>query len=350
MIDKSNNFKVIKEGAKYSIPNYTVTPSGIELTDESQDILFIRSAKPKIRQKEVFRAIAEVNRLAPYLGLGTFDTKTLEWLPSNFMFTVLLGPDFQLEYTHLYNTNKDIINKYMSQDALPSSQDGITHEQLLGMMIYDLNLKNKEVPSRETSIAITKLEEALHRLQDRQRNIERAKGNCNSNIKKEVKNMKRTKLKPLYRTACRPTYGHFKENKHYRHIRNKKKTVIEGEESVDTDTKMVRQRKDVRQLDFTPLYKYLQSKVGEDYDTVYSNVVERIPRNQRGVIDYIVMADNTGDGVARLGESTYFRTLYVDENNKLQFVNKDYKQTVSKWCYMDTTTLDGKTITETTKL
>ena len=46
--------------------------------------------------------------------------------------------------------------------------DGITHEQLLGMMIEDLKYKNNLVSSRESSVAITKLEEALMWLEKRQ--------------------------------------------------------------------------------------------------------------------------------------------------------------------------------------
>ncbi len=45
--------------------------------------------------------------------------------------------------------------------------DGILHEQLLGMMIEDLKYKSNLVPSRETSIVITKLEEALMWLEKR---------------------------------------------------------------------------------------------------------------------------------------------------------------------------------------
>ena len=50
--------------------------------------------------------------------------------------------------------------------------DGILHEQLLAMMISDLQYKNGLVPSRETSIAITKLQEALMWLEERQRDRE----------------------------------------------------------------------------------------------------------------------------------------------------------------------------------
>ncbi len=50
---------------------------------------------------------------------------------------------------------------------------GTLHEHLLAMMIHDLKYKNSLVPSREGSLVITKLEEALGWL--RQRQIDRIK-------------------------------------------------------------------------------------------------------------------------------------------------------------------------------
>lgn len=59
-------------------------------------------------------------------------------------------------------------------------EDGTTVEDLLAVAIGKLNMYNKEVPSRETSLAITKLEEALlwlhYRTVDRtQRHVEGTK-------------------------------------------------------------------------------------------------------------------------------------------------------------------------------
>ena len=50
--------------------------------------------------------------------------------------------------------------------------DGILHETLLSMMIEDLKFKNSLVPSRESATAITKLQEALHWMEERQRERE----------------------------------------------------------------------------------------------------------------------------------------------------------------------------------
>jgi hypothetical protein len=57
-------------------------------------------------------------------------------------------------------------SKLGSDDVKPKK--GTLHEHLLKMMIHDLNFKNKLVPSRETSLAITKLEEAYNFLLQRQ--------------------------------------------------------------------------------------------------------------------------------------------------------------------------------------
>lgn len=51
-------------------------------------------------------------------------------------------------------------------------RSGTLHEHLLSVMIHDLQFKNKLVPSRETSILITKLQEAENWLLRRQ--IDRA--------------------------------------------------------------------------------------------------------------------------------------------------------------------------------
>lgn len=48
-------------------------------------------------------------------------------------------------------------------------RDGTLHEHLLSMMIHDLKFKGTLVPSRENSLVVTKLEEALFWLEERQR-------------------------------------------------------------------------------------------------------------------------------------------------------------------------------------
>ena len=51
-------------------------------------------------------------------------------------------------------------------------KQGILHETLLSMMIADLKFKQTLVPGREAAVAITKLQEALHWMEERQRERE----------------------------------------------------------------------------------------------------------------------------------------------------------------------------------
>ncbi|MGH1421101.1 MAG: hypothetical protein ACRBEQ_04725 [Hyphomonas sp.] len=73
-------------------------------------------------------------------------------------------------------------------------------------------------------------------------------------------------------------------------------------------------------LDYTPLFKFLLSHVGDDWDDVYSEAVSRLPTPE----PIFWMVSNTepfGDGIARIGDATFFSELFVDANNTLQKVD-----------------------------
>jgi len=57
-------------------------------------------------------------------------------------------------------------------DLLTFNSEGTVHEAILSMIIHDLQYKNGLVPSKETACAITKLQEALMWLEERQRDRE----------------------------------------------------------------------------------------------------------------------------------------------------------------------------------
>lgn len=60
------------------------------------------------------------------------------------------------------------------KDEDVEKREGTLHEHLLSCMIEDLKFKSSLVPSRETSIVITKLEEARHWLEEREKAREAA--------------------------------------------------------------------------------------------------------------------------------------------------------------------------------
>lgn len=87
--------------------------------------------------------------------------------------TCYLLPCYRVGKNGLSGTGESIAIEFVRGSTDPGENVprsiGVLHEALIAMQIHDLRLKSKEVPSRETALAITKLEEALHWLQARQK-------------------------------------------------------------------------------------------------------------------------------------------------------------------------------------
>jgi len=99
-------------------------------------------------------------------------SKTSDYLSNALMFKEYGVDD---EYTEHINDKQTLDIKFATLD-----EDGTTVEDLIAVAIGKLSMYNKEVSSRETSLAITKLEEALlwlhYRTVDRtQRHVEGTK-------------------------------------------------------------------------------------------------------------------------------------------------------------------------------
>ena len=77
---------------------------------------------------------------------------------SNYLGNALMFKEYGMgdEYTESINDKQTLDIKFARLD-----EDGTTVEDLIAVAIGKLSMYNKEVPSRETSLAITKLEEAL---------------------------------------------------------------------------------------------------------------------------------------------------------------------------------------------
>ena len=96
-----------------------------------------------------------------------------------------------------------------------------------------------------------------------------------------------------------------------------------------------------RGLDYTPLFKFLLSKVGCDWSEVHSEAVSRLDKEEP--IFWLVAKDyESSSEVVRTGESTYFSGLYVDENGILRVVNPDIDEnTLEPLCKCCTHTFNG---------
>jgi hypothetical protein len=75
-------------------------------------------------------------------------------------------------------------------------------------------------------------------------------------------------------------------------------------------------------LDYTPLFKFLLSRVGQDWTDIYREAVARLDRPDP-IFWMVARCDSEKRAIIRAGESSYYSGLYVDENNRLAPVDPD---------------------------
>jgi hypothetical protein len=151
-------FKTITEKATYSLPIYTLDNSGLVKTDKDFEIKFLKGDRRGIPTKEEYdEATKQLDHIAPYLG------------KRGRKFAIHLGQSSIDSYEKEWSINEDIVKRF---ETPIFTQDGIVIEAIIPMLIEHLTNVNKDVPSRETSVAITKLQEALFWLEERQRDRE----------------------------------------------------------------------------------------------------------------------------------------------------------------------------------
>ncbi len=143
--------------------------------------------------------------------------------------------------------------------------------------------------------------------------------------------------KPLYRTMNTRSHGvnyHRGIGPDSRHDRNTK----------DGLRKSMASRK--LGLDFRPLFLFLQSKVGEKWDDVYSEAKSRIPASEAHVIDYIFCENRPDDTeYFMINENCCYSRLKVDDDGILQKYSDLRIEQMYPSCGCCTHTLDGKVIT-----
>jgi len=100
--------------------------------------------------------------------------------------------------------------------------------------------------------------------------------------------------------------------------------------------------KQERGLDYTPLFKFLLSKVGQDWNVVFSEAKSRLNKTEP-IYWLVAMNQDEREDYIRTGESTYFSGMFVDENGKLQLVNPNLQaKNMKPFCDCCTHTLNGK--------
>jgi hypothetical protein len=121
----------------------------------------------------------------------------------------------------------------------------------------------------------------------------------------------------------------------FKHSRNRKGETLE-------QTKGSMFGKKERGLDYTPLFRFLLSKVGFAWDEVFSEAKSRLHKYEP--IFWIVALNNQDKKeYVRVGESSYFSGLFVDDNGILQITNPNLKAGDMKpFCNCCTHTFNGK--------
>ena len=102
-----------------------------------------------------------------------------------------------------------------------------------------------------------------------------------------------------------------------------------------------------RGLDYTPLFKFLLSKVGSNWSEVYSEAKARLDKEEP-IFWMVALHEEDKADYVRVGTNTYYSGLYVDEDGILRVVNSHiHVENFEKGCY-DTITFNGKLMSRVT--
>jgi hypothetical protein len=120
---------------------------------------------------------------------------------------------------------------------------------------------------------------------------------------------------PLFRREnTRARSRHRPSGGDYRHQRNTKLERI-------SDQTRGPMRSHLRHgVDYTPLFRFLLTRVGDDWDTVYGEAASRLDTTDP-VFWMVARQPHERRDYVRIGESTYYSGLYVDADNRLRVVN-----------------------------
>lgn len=148
---------------------------------------------------------------------------------------------------------------------------------------------------------------------------------------------------PLYRKENKTAYG-FKGNRgdDYCNSRHTKQT---RQDTLNEVSRLGMKGKVERGRDYTPLFRFLLSKVGKDWDEVHSEAVSRLDK-KAPIFWMVAIHEAEKRELVCMSESAYWSGLYVDENNILQKVNPELTiHDIYPYCACCTHTFNGELVT-----
>jgi len=125
---------------------------------------------------------------------------------------------------------------------------------------------------------------------------------------------------PLYRKVnTRARNHHHRTGPDYRHQRNTKREKA----AVEAEVKRGKMSQGTRRgLDYTPLFRFLISKVGEEWSVVYQEARARLDREDP-IFWLVARSDAEKKPFVRIGEASYYSGLFIDQQGRLARVDPD---------------------------
>jgi len=145
----------------------------------------------------------------------------------------------------------------------------------------------------------------------------------------KIEYMNTRQKKPLFRKVNTRARGvHHLHGDDYRHFRRQ-------------DSPIGMRHGIQRGLDYTPLFKFLLSKVGCSWNEIHTEAVSRLDKQEP--IYWLVSFDfESANEVVRIGESSYFSGLYIDKSGILKVVNPSLNEdSLVPLCQCCTHTFNG---------
>ncbi|MFJ7283721.1 hypothetical protein [Pseudomonas sp. NPDC099000] len=143
--------------------------------------------------------------------------------------------------------------------------------------------------------------------------------------------------KPLYRKINTRTWGvrHNDYTGEYRHQRHTKAVI-----NCDAPRESMHGTRRYG-FDYTPLYKFLLSRVGRRWDEVFSEAVARLD-SPEPVFWMVALRESEQKDYVRTDESSYFSGLFVDDQGLLAIVAPELTaENMATFCHCCTHSFNG---------
>ncbi|UDF31478.1 UNVERIFIED_ORG: hypothetical protein LHK14_09180 [Roseateles sp. XES5] len=142
--------------------------------------------------------------------------------------------------------------------------------------------------------------------------------------------------KPLYRSVNTRTHGvRHGSGGQYRWSRRREDRIQDGAMG----------GRQQRGLDYTPLFRFLLSRVGDDWDAVFAEAVGRLDKAEP-IFWMVARSEAEKKPFILIGEHSYYSGLFVDEGNRLRLVDPDLRvEHMEPGCACCTHTFNGAPFT-----